>query len=153
MLRLTLRGKNKKEKFKVNSPWGSLALGFSSNTTTDLSSLYYSLKWAFSFHCFLPLDFERIDPDPEKFNKFWLVPTFLVLKFLKDLWHYVLHSASLSRQKGRSSSCLEYLCCQVFIRLKFVDSKFQVRKVLPLLPCQVETTNKQRGFSYNKFHR
>ena len=30
----------------------------------------YSLNRALSFHCFLPLNFERIDSDPEKLKKF-----------------------------------------------------------------------------------
>lgn len=35
----------------------------------------------------------------------------------------------------------------------FADNKFQVRKVLPLLRCQAETGNKERGFCYNTCYR
>lgn len=44
----------------------------------------YSLNRALSFHCFLPLNFERIDSDPENLKKFWRVHTCLVLKFPEE---------------------------------------------------------------------
>lgn len=107
----------------------------------------YSLNGAFSFHCFLPLNFERIDPDPEKLKKFWLVPTFLVLKFRKDMWQYLWLSASISRWKEWSSTWWKYFCCEVCIQLGLQTTNFRSERSCPFFGAKLKQGTKREGFA------
>lgn len=117
--------------------------------TPQLPSLpcVYSLNRAFSFHCFLPLNFERIDPDPEKCKKFCLVSTSLELKFPKDTWHYLLHTASFSRQKERSSTWLQYFCSEVCVQLSLQTANSKSERSCPFLCAKLKQWTKKEGFT------
>ena len=126
------------EKFKVISPWRSLPLGFSLKHP-DWPLFFVFIPWTEPYlFSFLPFNFERIDSDPEKLRKFWLVHTCLVLKFPEEMWYYLWLSAFLSCQKGWSSTRWKYFDCEVSIQLGLQTIDSRSERSFPFLAASLK---------------
>lgn len=102
---------------KVSALWRTSAAGFSYNTLTDLFSLHFFLQLSLFFTLFLPLSFERIDPDPENLRSFAPCQLLLYQSSLRaaDITYFTQHLFPGGR--NLSSNWLELVCYEVCIQL------------------------------------
>lgn len=125
-------------------PWGSSPLGFSLSTLIGPCSLCLFLNKRPYLFSFLPFNFERIDSDPEKLRE---VLTCAHLPCIKVPWGNVTLPMALSLPflSERMVKYLMVLWLWSWYSAWFAGYDSRSRKVLPLLSCQFEIVNKERG--------